>query len=1236
MRILSITLKNLHSLKGLHEIDLTRPSFVESGIFLITGPTGAGKSTILDALALALYGRAPRYSSKSPKEILSKSEKEGFAEVTFQVKDKIYRSRWELQKRIKRSGEEEFETKMRIAELNGSPSSLPGQKDITPEGKSSLVEKKIEELTGLNYERFLRSVMLAQGQFAAFLKAKAKEKTELLSQISGVDIFRRLSMEAYRIYNDEIKVDYDNKKNKIEQLKQNHPYSVEELQAQLKENEKQISKLSASKKEAEEKLRLLEDIEKLEQEIRLLKMEKEKLMQEEEAIKALEAQLARSEQAFKAKAEMNLGAIHTLELEQTTQLHNIKNLENQITANNAQLELIDAELEAAIGKAQNLEEQKKQKLPLIEEAIRQDVEIHARQREYQDINKNCENQRQELEEKQRRTLKLQQECEKQAEALDQLEASLNQNPQDSALYEQMNELEQVYEFYCRAQTRQQKLIQNQAQEENELAALKERQRQIKQEMEFAKRQLEQKQETIGNLKLEIENYTQGEEIIQFKDRLSKQQRFCLQGEALLRMAQDYRQSEQESQSAEQLRDKNNQDLSALSLNLEKKRQELSVSKKEAEMAEKNYELSRNIKKYEADRALLKPGEPCFLCGSTEHPWATGLDIQPSEAETRRQFWRNKVAELEKELKELEIEDQILRVQIQNQEDQLAEKKSALQKLRQEYETKLQELELEPPTDIAPEHWQNWLEKQKKDLEALQEKDRKITTLSADLKKNQEEREKLIQDENTLKDRLQALALESQERQGRLEVILKDCEEAQKELLYQKQRLEEEIANFIALEKPLAELMQILQDRFQRYESLLKEKETVSQKHTQMQNQLQIEQAALQERQKSLNSLEKEVNEKRQALIEQKEKRRQIWPSDTPEEDRKAIEKQQEDVQKIVNERRQALERLKAETAEKQLQLEKDRNRLQSLEEQLLELKRKASQALHEFDFQTYQELEAALLPDAEKQKMEQKTQDFHNRLQAQKGSSEQAQNKYRTALEQAEKAGYSTNNLNQSLLSLKQEKSDLETQIERLQAQKGEIMTLIKQREENQRTIEKEQQELDALTPRYRTLGVICDVIGERQGAKFEKFVQQITLEYLCERANGYLENLNPRYRLQRDLQEQTDLELEVIDLYQAENTRPTSSLSGGETFLLSLALSLALSDLGGSKMRIETLFIDEGFGTLDSDTLDTAIQTLENLQNDGKIIGLITHVEELKERIHTQINVQPLGGGVSKISIKE
>jgi len=160
----------------------------------------------------------------------------------------------------------------------------------------------------------------------------------------------------------------------------------------------------------------------------------------------------------------------------------------------------------------------------------------------------------------------------------------------------------------------------------------------------------------------------------------------------------------------------------------------------------------------------------------------------------------------------------------------------------------------------------------------------------------------------------------------------------------------------------------------------------------------------------------------------------------------------------------------------------------------------------------------------------------------------------------------------------------------------------------------------------------ISSLIGSADGQKFKRFAQGLTLARLTVLANRHLSKLSDRYQILKS--NINNLELLIVDGYQADVVRPMATLSGGESFLVSLALALGLSDLASRKVQINSLFIDEGFGTLDADTLDLAIAALENLQAKGKTIGIISHVEALKERIGTQIQLKKQPGGSSKIKI--
>lgn len=189
--------------------------------------------------------------------------------------------------------------------------------------------------------------------------------------------------------------------------------------------------------------------------------------------------------------------------------------------------------------------------------------------------------------------------------------------------------------------------------------------------------------------------------------------------------------------------------------------------------------------------------------------------------------------------------------------------------------------------------------------------------------------------------------------------------------------------------------------------------------------------------------------------------------------------------------------------------------------------------------------------------------------------------------------------------------------------------------EQNRERFNKEKDHLDALKKDLTLWSRMNNLIGEQTGNRFANFVQDLTFEQLIEFGNKRLESFSDRYLFL--LPEKSDNgDLQVYDTFMGNASRSIFTLSGGETFKLSLALALGLSDLAASKVEIESLFIDEGFGSLDPDSLEEAISLLEDIQNTGnKSIGIISHVSELKDRIGTKIKLVPVGSGYSKIIIE-
>jgi exonuclease SbcC len=158
----------------------------------------------------------------------------------------------------------------------------------------------------------------------------------------------------------------------------------------------------------------------------------------------------------------------------------------------------------------------------------------------------------------------------------------------------------------------------------------------------------------------------------------------------------------------------------------------------------------------------------------------------------------------------------------------------------------------------------------------------------------------------------------------------------------------------------------------------------------------------------------------------------------------------------------------------------------------------------------------------------------------------------------------------------------------------------------------------------------LSSLIGSADGKKYRNFAQGLTLELMVSYANRQLEKLSDRYLLIRDKAD--PLDLNVVDNYQAGEIRSTKNLSGGESFIVSLALALGLSGMSSRTVRIDSLFLDEGFGTLDDDTLETILGTLASLRQEGKVIGVISHVGAMKERINAKITVTPVREGKSEM----
>ncbi|BEM61260.1 TPA: exonuclease subunit SbcC [Serratia marcescens] len=315
------------------------------------------------------------------------------------------------------------------------------------------------------------------------------------------------------------------------------------------------------------------------------------------------------------------------------------------------------------------------------------------------------------------------------------------------------------------------------------------------------------------------------------------------------------------------------------------------------------------------------------------------------------------------------------------------------------------------------------------------------------------------------------------------------------------------------------------------------------------------------------------------------------------------------------------ERLAGQQAGLQQQHAQMQERLQQAEQQW-------QLALADSEFADETAFAAALLDDALRRELQQRKEQLQQRQVEAAALLAQAT---QTLEQHRQNRPEGTDEANADLDALTQSLAELAQQLKALQLSQGELRNQLESdaaRRLNQQAlfeqIARSQQD-------YDDWSYLNQLIGSKEGDKFRRFAQGLTLDHLVYLANLQLGRLHGRYLLQRKTSDA--LELQVVDTWQADALRDTRTLSGGESFLVSLALALALSDLVSHKTSIDSLFLDEGFGTLDAETLDTALDALDSLNASGKTIGVISHVEAMKERIPVQIKVKKVNGlGVSRL----
>ena len=956
MRIHTIRLANLNALTGTWEIDLDHPAYNDN-IYALTGPTGAGKTTILDAISLALYGRTPRLAriGKAGNEIMSRHSGTCHAEITFSTRTGRYRSHWSQHRARRKAGGELQNPKHELADAESGELLATGFKDVAA---------AIERLTCMDYQRFTRAMLLAQGDFAAFLRAAPDERAPLLEQITGTEIYSRISIAVHERLRDAL-----------------------EQQRQLATETAGITPLDAATHTA--------------------------LTQESAALqKQLAALATRQQQTAAALARAQNIAELTAELAR---------LDEQHTAHQAALARFAPERE---------------RLAAAQSAALLDAD-YAR--------------------------------------LDTLRRAQQQNRAAlAALDEQAPALARAHETANQALTAASARVHS---EKQRLAAAQPRWQQTRAYDHTLRHQREQ----LATLEQSAAAHTAAQTALAAAEKHAAAAR-------------------ENSARADVARKKTE---TALAAHLQGRLLREYQTEKENILRELAYH--QRIADLEQQRAHLHDGEPCPLCGATEHPYASELPAQPDDLTTRLEA----------------LDTYIKRAETLGEQHENAQRALASAREKQQQTENTPALAAEKARNSAV-HAEQHAALQQTHAQTLAARQALLANRDPDAEETAQQR---------------AIA----EAEAAMEKARDTCQTAQTAAAANQQQRAQ-------LHARLTAQQQELQTAEQQFAAALG-----------MCSEIAAPSPAGRSPQRGRDR--EGVDD-----VPCAPKISTFSISDHPHSNT-------------------------------------------------------SSRAATTFPDETA--WQAARLPAATREALarqaaalDQQTLTLHTRQQDRAArlatlTAQSADDPDTATLQARQEADEHTRQQHQQTLAANQHRlAEHKRASERLAAQ--------------QQAIAKQAAE----TRRWQNLH---ELIGAADGKKYRNYAQSLTFASVIAQANRQLVQLSDRYLLTAD--PARPLELNIIDNYQGGETRSAKNLSGGESFIVSLALALGLAQMSGENMQIDTLFLDEGFGTLDEETLDSALETLAQLRTHGKHIGIISHVAALTERIATRIQITPQNGGNSTIS---
>lgn len=1216
MKILKIELQNINSLKSDQPIviDFNGPELKDVGLYAITGATGAGKTTILDAITIALYYSVPRFKNSKGVllDVVSHGATHAFSRITFENEQTIYEASWYI----------------RLTSSTGKPLTNPTEevslKNLTTTriiaSQKRAVIAAVHKVTQLNYDQFLRSVMLAQGEFASFLSAKGADKANLLEQITGEEIYKKIGQGIL-----ERKSKEDNKLKEIQSKINSDDILSDPSKIELTKKDKEIDVQITT---AEKDLTTIQNIaswHKKSQELDDLSVKLE-----------LESREVNTE-FENHKTEFELLSLNEKAEPFTTLLQNFTSNKQNSLAKAAQFKELTEQLTALEPDVLKFEEySKKQSIEL-----KKAEEVFTAWLPQFDFITKIDNELKNEKEKNQRSLV-------QLEAVKK-EITTLQNKKNELVLKIRNtkekiETDRVYITQHQFLPQVSAVLSNWTTDLTKLKAYKETLLENtifitdkKKAVASTALELKTTRELFQNKRTQIDKLEKDTQLLTLQLSKNNTTQLLASKEKISTAAAHWKEfknlsirvikEEKELEKATQQRQLLFTELELIKTKIKTFQKDIVTQEQLVIDAQKILDLEISISKYEDDRQRLMNGIPCGLCGSKDHPFTKHLEskgISSSQLEFDNR--KSVLQKLNNDKVELDKKEVQYVTSLENLKQQSSTIKTALESIK----SAAQELDVDADFNQL-EKINTTINEQTAQLKILDDNINSTQKLQTQKEEwmvliNQQNKsiEQLSTKDATLEENIKNNQAEIQAKQIAVDSLFHTTTQLENNL---KSRLAQfdyempEIATIDSFIKSIEVAINLYHSKQKNIDALKAETTVFTSSYAHIEKQLDAQDHAQKE-------YTKIISESAARATQFKEQRNSILPiAITVEDKRNSLQQHSKDLHLKGEHIKKELQKLL------DLQREKEAIKLENIKEQkllhgqLISLQNTLDDQIIKSDFNSKEAIEKALLPIEVKKKY------IENKKRL-----EEKQLRVKTLKENNHKAIKDSNAL--KTFTTSQAESDLaleqlKNHKDGLMALKGEIKESFRKDQEIKTRNQETYKKIVAQEAICKVWKELFAIIGNSQHA-FNTYVQRLTLKHLLDLANVHLYQLNKRYSLKMEAtyKPKEELNFNLIDHYQTDQARLVDTSSGGEKFIISLALALGLSDLASKNVKIDSLFIDEGFGTLDKNTLETVISTLETLQSQGKMIGIISHVENLKERIPIQIQIIKKSNGISTVQL--